>query len=526
MIALLVHAFLVLATNGLSIQNSGNTISSDLRRKLQTAIVTTNDSQSNLTKTYLACEQWTSILAQEIPPSIRSLCLAFQTVCLTKVGRDRESLQAYSACLDLKSYLDDKTLQDIQLGQAHALQRLMRYDEARNYFLACAAASEKAALGAATCALRMSKVTEAIQSLKAYCDDNSFAPDAHGLLGCLLFLEGEKKTAVHLLKGGEESSPLYAWVEFLAMNKGPVCTSFDFLRFAAVNQCPLDDPELLKLDDKVQLHDLLSVKESLSFWPTGYILPRELSAFQDQQRSAQTMTKPWILKDRAGYGSHGNRIMSGTDIVTESRDDEILCQSMVHPSLLMDGRKFSMRVYLYYFLDEVEGPSVYLSRLGLVKLASIPFNEEFNDPRMYMTNSGREEAMDQRDFVYLRAVFEKQGWSYEVFWSAIRHSIEILMALFVDSTRDCSRYGYRSKLYKLGIPKILGVDFLVDNNRRPQLIEVNRFPGLEPRGDDDNDVKQLVVQEAWRCAATRLGVDPAHLGLDESNAKVSFEKLL
>jgi hypothetical protein len=526
MIVRLLYSLLVLATTGLSLQNGGATISSGALLKVQTAIATTNDSQANIAKAYLACEQWRNVLSQEVPPNIRSLCLAFQTVCLTRVGRDLESLEAYSACLDLKSYLDDKTLQDVQLGRAYALQRLMRYDQARQQFLACAA-SEKASIGAATCALRLSEVKIAMESLTAYCDQHGTASDANGLLGCLLFLKGGKgSSAIDALKIGSTSSALYAWIHFLATNEVPAFTSFDVLQFAAVNQCALDDPALLQLDDKVHLHELLSSTSSstLSFWPRGYVLPRELSTFQGQQGDGQTKT--WIIKDRAGYGSHGNRIVCGMDIVTRSFDDEVLCQSMVHPSLLLDGRKFSMRVYLYYFLDEHATPSVYLSSLGLVKLASIPFNEESSDPRMHMTNSGREDSMEQRDFVYLRSVFEEHGWSYAVFWGAIRQSIETLMAFYTGSTRECSNNRFRSQLGRLGVPKIMGLDFLVDNERRPQLIEVNRFPGLEPRGDGDDEVKQRVVQEAWRCAATRLGVDAANVGLGKLESKPSFEKIL
>jgi hypothetical protein len=526
MIVLLLYSLLVLATTGLSIQNGGTPISPDTLRKVQTAIATTNDSQTNIAKAYLACEQWTNILSLELPPNIRALCLAFQTVSLTRVGRDLESLDSYSACLDLKSYLDDKTLQDVQLGQAYALQRLLRYDQARQHFLACAA-SETATIGAATCALRLSDVERAIEYLTAYCDQHGTASDANGLLDCLLFLQRENRSsAIDTLKMDSTSSALYAWLHFLETNEVPAFTSFDFLKFAAVNQCALDDPALLQLDDKVHLHELLSSTKSLnlSFWPKGYIMPRELTTFQSRQGDGQSMT--WILKERAGYGSHGNRIMCGMDIVSRSYDDEVLCQSIVHPSLLLDGRKFSMRVYLYYFLDEHATPSVYLSSLGLVKFASIPFNEEeSSDPRMHMTNSGREDAMDQRDFVYLQSVFKDHGWSYAVFWGAIRQSIETLMDVYTDSTRQCSNNVFRLQLHKLGIPKIMGLDFLVDHERRPQLIEVNRFPGLEPRGDGDGEVKQRVVLEAWRCAATRLGVDAANVGLGRPESPPSFEKI-
>ena len=56
---------------------------------------------------------------------------------------------------------------------------------------------------------------------------------------------------------------------------------------------------------------------------------------------------------------------------------------------------------------------------------------------------------------------------------------------------------------KAKLPKILGLDFLVDNRQKPWLIEVNRFPGLEPRGSSDEAVKHKVVREAWDLACQK-----------------------
>ena len=471
-------------------------------------MVTTNDSPANISKAYLACDQWTTILSQEITPNIRSLCLAFQASCLTRVGRDLESLIAYSSCLELQMYLDPNTLEDVQLGRAYALQRLMRYSEANKQFRTCCT-SEKASMGTATCALRIMDYPAAIDSLTTFCKEHPLATDANGLLGCLLFLTGTTDNAIQSLQVARTTSPLYSWVHCLATKTTSIAhQSFTFLQYAAVNQCPLDDPLLWYLDDKVHLHDLLSASSTtLSFWPPGYTLPRDLTLFQESHGHCHI--KDWILKQRAGYGSHGHRIMSGVDIVSQPLDSEVLlCQRMVHPSLLLENRKFSLRIYLYLFLDQHDTtPSVYVSTLGLVKFAARQFDSDSDDERMFLTNSGREDVMDQKDLTYLKSVFDENNWSYEEFWRAIRHSIQTLMNCY--STLTCThpnpKKEYRYQLGMLGIPKIVGLDFLVDDNRQPKLIEVNRFPGLEPRGDGDETVKHKVVQDAWICAARRLG---------------------
>ena len=500
---------------------------------IQQAMMTTNDFPTSISKAYLACDQWTNILSQEISPNIRSLCLAFQASCLTRVGRDLESLQAYSSCLELQMYLDPNTLQDVQLGKAYALQRLMRYSEAYQQYRTCS--TEKASIGAATCALRLMDYTTAVLSLTTYCKQHQNATDANGLLGCLLYLTGKTHTAIQSLQVARTSSPLYSWVHCLATKDTTIShQAFTILQYAAVNQCPLDDPLLWYLDDKVHLHNLLSASSTtLSWWPPGYTLPRDLPPFQESHGHCHTTD--WILKQRAGYGSHGHCIRSAADIISQPIDSEILCQRMVHPTLLLENRKFSMRIYLYLFLDKHNAtPSVYLSTLGLVKFAAKQFDPDSDDERMFLTNSGREDVMDQRDLIYLKAVFDKNHWSYEEFWSDIRQSIQTLMKYY--STLTCTHPNpnkeYRCQLSMLGIPKIVGLDFLVDDKRQPKLIEVNRFPGLEPRGNGDETVKLKVVQEAWLCAADRLGVAiPGEGGFKDSifsdyNGIPSFEKVL
>lgn len=63
----------------------------------------------------------------------------------------------------------------------------------------------------------------------------------------------------------------------------------------------------------------------------------------------------------------------------------------------------------------------------------------------------------------------------------------------------------------------MGLDYLVratlNQQASPILIEVNRFPGLEARGMDDEGVKTRVVEEAWICAAQHLGINVGDVGI-------------
>ncbi|KAL3933405.1 MAG: hypothetical protein SGBAC_010418 [Bacillariaceae sp.] len=320
-----------------------------------------------------------------------------------------------------------------------------------------------------------------------------------------------------------------------ARGKSMQKTNDAFLAMMKINQTPWDDPFLLQLDDKVLLHRLLSsqaASSSSKFWPIGYVLPTDGKKFRkDQQVESSSVSgdsKSWIAKTRAGYGSHGNQIFSLSEALdkaessndgesltttTTPQDDEFLLQRLIDPTLLIQGRKFSLRLYVVYF-----SPSeCYLSQQGLVKLAAIEalreegVGDDSADRRAFMTNSGREQHMKQHEMLFLRhecKLFQSED-EYASFWSKIEDSVQQVMKSCRkyryenENERESTTTGFESRRQALGIPKILGLDYVVDANYQPSLLEVNRFPGLEPRDDSDRMVKHQVVRDAWLCAQER-----------------------
>lgn len=496
---------------------SSQSMSPALMSKVRAAMATTTASQSNVAKAYEACDIWDELQFGDLPESVRAISSVLHATCLARVGRDDDALEAYQSCLTLKGNLEGNTVEDVKIGRASALQRLMRYDEAITQYLD--SESDRGTMGAVTCCLRLGELERAVQLIQERPRSNGV--ETRAMFAVLKMLQGNSMDA----EGSEAlnnaaASPLFQWMSYLT----PAVVmsdrkEYEHLEVAAINQSPLDDPLLLNLDDKVKLHQLLARVDSL-FWPTGFIVPDELDAFRQHARGSGN-TKDWILKSRAGYGSHGNQILTGNEIksYTESMEP-CLCQQLVDPPLLLDGRKFSMRVYVYYFTDGC----VYLSDLGLVKLASEVYRDGVDDDRIHMTNSGREETMLQYDFAYLRVKFQEAGWSYDDFWVDIGAAVKTTMSCY-NNYCDTQKSAYRPELARQGLPKILGFDFMVTESLQPMLLEVNRFPGLEPRGDGDELVKQTVVREAWVCASERMGT----IGIVDRlavNEEVSYKKLM
>mmetsp|Transcript_1942 Transcript_1942/g.4053 ORF Transcript_1942/g.4053 Transcript_1942/m.4053 type:complete len:240 (+) Transcript_1942:3-722(+) len=201
---------------------------------------------------------------------------------------------------------------------------------------------------------------------------------------------------------------------------------------------------------------------------------------------------------------------------------------MVDPLLLLRGYKFSLRIYVVFFSSD----EAYISSKGLVKLASKALATTADethtntdiDASMHMTNSGRESVMRQEDLDYLWRELDGKGIERDELWRGIcgvaadtllvRYPERIASLTNAAGDLDpealrATKQTWKDRRKEWGIPKILGLDFVVEassTNPTPWLVEVNRFPGLEPRDEEDRKIKHRVVRDAWKKASERLSV--------------------
>ena len=318
-----------------------------------------------------------------------------------------------------------------------------------------------------------------------------------------------------------------------------------FMELIRINTSPLDDPGLLRLDDKIELHGLLrslptDSSTASSYWPDGFILPVESTILSERpiRPDDEEESELWIAKSRAGYGSHGNRILTLGEARKEidgavvdgkartptgkaseaGRDtaEPYLLQRMIDPLMLLGGGyKFSLRIYVVSFSSD----EAYISSRGLVKLASAPLFDDagggtrrdsdndtgvLRDAARHMTNSGRETVMRQEDLNYLWSELDDEDERERLWGDICGVAADVLGRRYHPSAPEENR-AWKHRRESLGIPKILGLDFVVDaTHRKPWLVEVNRFPGLEPRDEDDRTIKYRVVGDAWKKASERL----------------------
>lgn len=541
------------------------------------AMELTKDGASNITSAYAAVDAWEQALGpflfdnnnpHSILDRVRATSYALQAASLVRIGQDDRALAVYDKALALNAYLTDDTARDVRMGKAKSLQRLLRYRQSKAQFLQIPFTAS-AAIGGATCDMRLGDLNGAIQTLEHHVFDNlqqhqqqqqgnittdlNVFQEAQCMLETLRCLRSpgqdeQRDLSMILTKqndAGSPVSPLHKLIyTALKMSNNIHWSKSTFLDYCQVNNGAFDDPLLLHLDDKVLLHQLLasSAEETEHYWPQGVILSvlqiarLLLSSTEVDGTTTPGAVHPWIGKRRSGYGSHGNtivytrleRIRATAGKNTDSSectgcDDSILMQRMVEPPLLLNGYKFSLRVYVVAFgaMSALLKPDLYISETGLVKIASVPLEQPtlveggriLNETnlRMHMTNSGRESVMRQESFHYIR-----QELSPDIFgdiWSSVVQAVGSVMQLYetraphllVGTARETATH--RLKLATLGIPKILGFDFVVDASRNAWLVEVNRFPGLEPRNEMDATVKHQIIFDAWRIAAKRCNDD-------------------
>jgi len=515
-----------------------NSISAVRVSQIQKAIDATKHSSANITIAYKSTELWKHLLRDisDLPNEILGVCLVLYATCLVRTGQDDEAVTQFGEALKLRHAISAENLEEASLGRGRALQRLMQYGKAREQFLELEN-SESSVCGAATCALRLGDSDGAKSVLKKYFESSSEAEtknhEAAAMLGAVeLLTQNNTMTAqqhensIQLMLEAAQANLLYRWIAFTSMkyfqvnqtNPFPKSRAdFSFLDLAAINLSPFDDHRLLHLDDKVLLHKLLKPPISEQFWPFGAVY----GSCADSSQFTETGGL-WIQKRRSGYGSHGNRVITVDEAAilaaTKNANPDSIIQQMVDPPLLLEGRKFSLRIYVVVFPNSISGTSkgvddVFISKHGLIKLASTDFSDSV-DMSVHMTNSGRQLDMSQRSLAHLEKVFEERGWHFQSFWDSITNAVRSTMQVYNSQRKQQNPAllaSTTSKISTLAIPKILGFDFVVDAEKNPWLVEVNRFPGMEPRDDSDRSIKQGVISDAWKMAISRSALSEAEI---------------
>ena len=202
----------------------GLAISASLTAQIRQAMALSTLATSNVTEAYKACQQWQQMLEDEIIvgklDSMAGLCQGLYASCLVRIGRDDQAIDVYDAAIQAimagEGYgaNQQNMMDDLTLGKARSLQRLLRYSQARDTFLQ--SESEQGVCGAAISALRLGDSKDALRILGD--SSNRIHGEAQSMWSVLSYLHcnelKEKERWLQLLSVTSTESPLYRWIYY------------------------------------------------------------------------------------------------------------------------------------------------------------------------------------------------------------------------------------------------------------------------------------------------------------------------
>jgi len=247
--------------------------------------------------------------------------------------------------------------------------------------------------------------------------------------------------------------------------------------------------------------------EEFDFFPRTFLIPEEVDEFKEYMND--NPGKLFIAKPTSGSQGDGIiLIKKWSDLPSFSYttvSNEMVVQEYVEKPLLLDGKKFDLR--LYVLISNVKPMIAFLNEEGLARFCTedyqSPTKDNLRNFYMHLTNYSlnrlspnykyNEECVEindgsKRTLTSLWKSLEKSGYSQVEIMNNIK---ELLKRLLV-SLQPFIQFHYNAAFEGKDTGKcfhILGIDVLVDQNLKAWLLEINANPSLNIGHEDSTDFK-------------------------------------
>eukprot|EP00762_Andalucia_godoyi_P006320 ANDGO_05854.mRNA.1 putative alpha-tubulin polyglutamylase Ttll1 len=232
--------------------------------------------------------------------------------------------------------------------------------------------------------------------------------------------------------------------------------------------------------------------------PPTFALPAEISAFSSALYETSESGAWWILKPASLSRGRGIRVIKSFEEV-EYGEPSVVQKYVSHP-LLLDGRKFDLRLYVLVtsFGSDL---SAYIFSEGLARFARSKFTiiegERLN-PYVHLTNSSVNKntdgdgTVDDAEIKFpLSSTLKRLQSTYDIdidtLWNKI---VERVLASLIAAQEHISSHPCCFEL--------LGYDMLIDASQKVWLLEVNASPMLQLDGETDEQIKIPLVRDIMR----------------------------
>ncbi len=245
------------------------------------------------------------------------------------------------------------------------------------------------------------------------------------------------------------------------------------------------------------------IVEGLGITPRTFVFPEDFDAWR-KVAEAESDTI-WISKP--SNGARGEGIYLITDIsVVEPKPNIILQEYIANPHLL-DGYKYTLRVYVA--VTSLDPLQAWVFPDGLTKLATQPFTADRNSLDnlfIHLTNPGvlrhdtsaelREQRTTHLDY---RQRLKHDGHDDDQLFAGINTLVTKSLLAVREPVLQLQQRNAHITFDEQCM--LLGYDILVDANMRPWIIEVNAGPSLQPEpgaSEREQAIKERVAIDMLR----------------------------
>eukprot|EP00760_Papus_ankaliazontas_P024358 PhM_4_TR2261/c0_g1_i1/m.15705/K16600/TTLL2; tubulin polyglutamylase TTLL2 len=231
----------------------------------------------------------------------------------------------------------------------------------------------------------------------------------------------------------------------------------------------------------------------LDFAPTTFVLPGEYvkfcQAYGDAQEADGGTNAVWICKP--SELSRGRKIFVFRDIGELLYDCSSVVQRYVHNPLLIDGRKFDLRIYV--LVTSFQPLRVYMYDDCLARFSTSKYDlAKLDDLFSHLTNYAINR--ENTDFgvpgackwhlPQIKEAFASRGVDFALLFDRITTIvISTLLSICTEVPRNVSCF------------ELFGFDVLFDENFKAWLLEVNFSPSLGVESDVDERVKYGLIKD-------------------------------
>ncbi|KAJ3276288.1 hypothetical protein HDV01_005736 [Terramyces sp. JEL0728] len=250
--------------------------------------------------------------------------------------------------------------------------------------------------------------------------------------------------------------------------------------------------------------------------PESYILPSNRKQL-DRKFSNSSC---WILKPPASARGIGIKIVS--KMLDIPRKKEFICSKYISNPLLINSRKFDLR--LYVLVSSFDPLKIYIYKHGLARFASEKYSDTLGKKSKYrfshLTNysvNKKNKKINCEEGIFQTGRFSmaENKWSLETLesyfelnqidYQSVMKNIHSLIIKTVMSAHSPNVSGVRNSIpNKTGCFELFGFDVLLDDTLKPWLMEVNISPAMKGSCDMDFKLKSSLIVDIFNTIGIKM----------------------